>query len=75
MLLTKIQKIKMEMEMRENIKKGNIENSLDAFRKSLRWHIETEERVRFPKIEEVVGAEALNILNGQIITVRDAYGI
>ena len=61
--------------MRENIKKGNIENSLDAFRKSLRWHIETEERVRFPKIEEVVGAEALNILNGQIITVRDAYGI
>ena len=72
-LLTKIQKI--QMAMRENIKKGNIENSLDAFSKSLGWHIGTEERLQFPKIVEVVGEEALNILNGQIITVGGGYGI
>lgn len=75
MLLTKIQKIKMEMEMRENIKKWNIENSLDAFSKSLGWHIGTEERVQFLKIEEVVGEAERNILYGQIISVRNGYGI
>ncbi len=38
-------------------------------------HIRTEERILFPKIEEVIGEEELNILNGQIIAVKESCGI
>ena len=59
----------------ESLKNGNIEDNLDNLCKLLEQHIRTEERVLFPKIEEVVGDEELNILNGQIIAVKDSCGI
>ncbi len=59
----------------ETIKDGNLEENLDAFGKLLEQHVRTEERKLFPKIEEVVGEEELNILNGQIIAVKDSCGI
>lgn len=59
----------------ESLQNGNVEDNLDAFAKLLENHIRTEERILFPKIEEVVGEEELNILNGEIIAVRDSCGI
>lgn len=65
-------KIKISVESMHN---GNVEDNLDAFAKLLENHIRTEERILFPKIEEVVGEEELNVLNGEIIAVRDSCGI
>ena len=59
----------------ESLQKGNLEDNLDAFGKLLEKHVRTEERILFPKIEEVVGEEELDILNGQIIAVKDSCGI
>ena len=59
----------------EFLKAGNIEDNLDAFGRLLEQHVRTEERKLFPKIEEVVGDKDLNILNGQIIAVKDSCGI
>ena len=59
----------------ESLNNGNIEDNLDAFGRLLEQHVRTEERILFPKIEEVVGDEELNILNGQIIAVKDSCGI
>ena len=59
----------------ESLQIGNVEENLDAFGKLLENHVRTEERILFPKIEEVVGDEELNILNGQIIAVKDSCGI
>ena len=59
----------------EFLKVENIEDNLDAFGRLLEQHVRTEERILFPKIEEVVGDEELNILNGQIIAVKDSCGI
>ncbi|MCK5457770.1 MAG: hemerythrin domain-containing protein [Melioribacteraceae bacterium] len=59
----------------EFLNTGNIEENLDAFGRSLEQHVRTEERILFPKIEEVVGDEELNILNGQIIAVKDSCAI
>ncbi len=59
----------------EFLNAGNIEDNLDAFGRLLEQHVRTEERILFPKIEEVVGDEELNILNGQIIAVKDSCGI
>ncbi len=59
----------------ESLQNGNVEDNLDAFGKMLENHVRTEERILFPKIEEVVGEEELNILNGQIIAVKESCGI
>lgn len=59
----------------ESLQNGNVEENLDSFGKLLENHVRTEERILFPKIEEVVGDEELNLLNGQIITVKDSCGI
>lgn len=59
----------------ESLQKRNVEDNLDAFGKMLENHIRTEERILFPKIEDVVGEEELNILNGQIIAVKESCGI
>ena len=59
----------------EFLKVENIEDNLDAFGRLLEQHVRTEERILFPKIEEVVGDEELNILNGHIIAVKDSCGI
>lgn len=59
----------------ETLRDGDLEENLDAFGKLLENHVRTEERTLFPKIEEVVGEEELNILNGQIIAVKDSCGI
>ncbi|VAX28391.1 hypothetical protein MNBD_IGNAVI01-2809 [hydrothermal vent metagenome] len=54
----------------ETLRDGDLEENLDAFGKLLENHVRTEERILFTKIEEVVGDEELNILNGQIIAVK-----
>ena len=59
----------------ESLREGNVEDNLDALGRLLEKHVRTEERILFPKIEEVVGAEELNILDGQIIAVKDSCGI
>jgi hemerythrin-like domain-containing protein len=59
----------------ETLSEGNLEENLDAFGKLLENHVRTEERKLFPKIEEVVGEEGLNVLDGQIIAVKDSCGI
>jgi len=59
----------------ETLSEGNLEENLDAFGKLLENHVRTEERKLFPKIEEVVGEEGLNVLDGQIIAVKDSCEI
>jgi len=56
------------------ISEGNLEQNLDEFGLLLESHIRKEERVLFPKIEEILGDE-LNILDGQIVAVKDSCGI
>jgi iron-sulfur cluster repair protein YtfE (RIC family) len=58
----------------KKIKDGDLEENLDKFGFMLEAHIRKEERVLFPKIEEILGDE-LNILDGQIIAVSDSCGI
>ena len=65
-------RIRSSIELLQN---GNVEENLDAFGKLLENHVRTEERILFSKIEKVVGDEELNILNGQIIAVKDGCGI
>jgi len=59
----------------ETLSEGDLEENLDAFGKLLENHVRTEERKLFPKIEEVVGEEGLNVLDGQIIAVKDSCEI
>jgi len=56
------------------ISEGNLEQNLDEFGLLLESHIRKEERILFPKIEEILGDE-LDILDGQIIAVKDSCGI
>ncbi len=56
------------------INEGDLEQNLDNFGFMLEKHIRKEERVVFPKIEEVLGDE-LNIIDGQIYAVSDSCGI
>jgi len=57
-----------------NIEDGNREQNLDDLGFLIESHIRKEERVVFPKIEEIIGDE-LNIIEGQIIAVADSCGI
>ena len=57
-----------------NIKDGNQEQKLDDLGFLIESHIRKEERIVFPKIEEIMGDE-LNIIEGQIIAVSDSCGI
>jgi len=56
------------------ISEGNLEQNLDEFGLLLESHIRKEERILFPKIEEILGEE-LDILNGQIIAVKNSCKI
>jgi len=56
------------------ISEGNLEQNLDNFGNLLETHIRKEERIVFPKIEEILGEE-LDILNGQIIAVKNSCKI
>ena len=56
------------------INEGDLEENLDNFGFMLEKHIRKEERIVFPKIEEILGDE-LNIIDGQIIAISDSCGI
>ena len=56
------------------ISEGNLEENLNEFGLLLESHIRKEERILFPKIEEILGDE-LNDLEGQIVAVKDSCGI
>jgi iron-sulfur cluster repair protein YtfE (RIC family) len=61
-------------EMISGLEKGDKEQNLDNLGFFLEKHVRNEERVLFPKIEEVLGDE-LNIIDGQIYAVTDSCGI
>jgi iron-sulfur cluster repair protein YtfE (RIC family) len=56
------------------IKSGDLEQNLDDFGFLLEAHVRKEERILFPKIEEVLGDD-LNLISGQILAVKDTCGI
>lgn len=56
------------------IKVGDLEQNLDDFGFMLEKHIRKEERIVFPKIEEVLGDD-LELISGQLIAVSNSCGI